>query len=475
MGNSKLTQKQRFYTVDNTVSEETLTEYDNELPKLIMKNVLPLSLIMLAFILLFSFTDLLVHKKVELFLTRVPAIILTFTLIFIYFSNLKSNRTLVILINNLYSSSLLFMGLFILIILFPTPIYRSGIIAFIMLTVASYFFVKGLYSILLVYCIPFIFGVLYFVLVIKPQAGIIQELMNPVVSYIVMLFIALLSEKSRYKEFYFKSGLKKEKLLTEELYFETLTQNEELQQLNENLLETRENLELANNTKDRLFSVIAHDLRSAFSILLGFSNWLVSKKNELTKEEMNSVFPKLQKTSEDAFKLLENLLGWSMAQTGDINCEPKISKAAKLIKESVELSENIAHEKNIMIHISAQESALIYVDVDMFATIMRNLITNAIKFSHSNSHITIRAVQQNKHIKIEIDDNGVGIEEEKLTRLFEVQKNQSSLGTQKEKGTGLGLMLCKDFVETMNGKINIDSQKGVGTKVTLVFPSEKDS
>lgn len=462
--------ERKFYSINTNIDDKAISKYKREIPRIILKKNFPLLLVMFAFMLAFSYTDFAVHEMPILFISRIPALLLSVFMIVIVLTNLRKSGRLVLHVNNFYAVSLLFMGLAIFYILLDTPKYRSGIIALIMLIVACYFFVKGFRSILLVFIIPFVAGIVYFYTNTRQAPGLAQELMNPITSYIAIIYLAFTSEKARYREFYYKKGLEAEKMKTERLYQDTLSKNEELIQLNENLYKAREKLEESNNTKNRLFSIIAHDLKGSFNVLIGFSNWLLEQKDELSRKEMEDIFHRLLKTSKDTFRLLENLLEWSMSQTGELEIKPKLLNVKNLLTETASVSESIAGEKNIQILIEADRNANVFVDPDLFATIMRNLFSNAIKYSHVGSYIKVVARELEDYTEIQVTDSGVGIAQNTLNQIFQANNKVSSPGTNKEKGSGLGLILCQDFVSKSNGTIDIESEINEGTTVKLKLP-----
>jgi signal transduction histidine kinase len=178
----------------------------------------------------------------------------------------------------------------------------------------------------------------------------------------------------------------------------------------------------------------------------------------------------MQNSANLSHNLLQNLLQWSRSQTGRIDFSPRIINIHDLVNQNFELLKQTAAKKEISLVNEVDKIINIEADEDMTDTIFRNLITNAIKFTPEGGSIKIDATQQGSMALINVSDTGVGMDEETKSKLFRLDVNHSSLGTSQEKGTGLGLILCKEFVEKHNGKIWIESSKGEGTTFTFTLP-----
>ncbi len=233
-------------------------------------------------------------------------------------------------------------------------------------------------------------------------------------------------------------------------------------------------LKRINATKDKFFSIIAHDLKNPFNALMGFSSLLL--KNHLTYDaKMREKFiESINSCAEISYKLLENLLTWSRSQSGSIKYNPIKLDMKTQLYETIYVLAAQASKKNISILNEIKEKELIYADEKMFGTIIRNLISNAIKFTNKNGKIEISAEKQDGNwIKIAVKDNGKGISQDVVKNLFKIDKNISTLGTDNETGTGLGLILCKEFVEKHNGKIWVESELGNGASFFFTIPCHK--
>jgi len=227
-------------------------------------------------------------------------------------------------------------------------------------------------------------------------------------------------------------------------------------------------------SKDKFYSIIAHDLRSPFTALLGFSSHLVEEIDDLTKEEIKMIADNVLRSARLTFSLLENLLDWARIKTGRINFEPQDINLKTVVNELKELYKWNFRDKEITLNIYVDDNITVYADLNMLETILRNLISNAIKFTNKKGVISIYSEDENKFVKIRIADNGVGISPEKIDKLFTLDKNNSSLGTRNEKGSGLGLILCKEFVELNNGKISVFSQPNQGTEFSFTLPKKEN-
>ncbi len=243
-----------------------------------------------------------------------------------------------------------------------------------------------------------------------------------------------------------------------------LQKAEEILVQKEQIEEQRNELQHANNTKDKFFSIIAHDLKSPFNALLGFSELLLTKNKEYDADKREKMIKIIYNTADQTLNLLNNLLIWSKIETGEIYFNPKKIRIDKIIDETVLLLKNIASKKNIEISYKTQNNLFVFADEDMIATVMRNLISNAMKFSHKGSVIKIEEQQiDNNRIQISVSDNGVGIQSEKLKSIFDTDAAISTKGTEGEKGTGLGLKLCKEFIKENNGQIWVKSEANKGS------------
>lgn len=241
----------------------------------------------------------------------------------------------------------------------------------------------------------------------------------------------------------------------------------------ETLLKSELQLKELNATKDKFFSIIAHDLKSPFNSILGFSNILEEQVKESNFDDLEKIAGLIQKASKHAMDLLLNLMEWSRSQTGNIKYKPETTEFVPLITETIDLLKNAAHQKSIIISTEVQPNIFVFVDKDMIGTVLRNLITNAIKFTHPNGEIVVSAEQKQNELMVAVSDNGIGIKKVNVEKLFRIDESYSTMGTQNETGTGLGLLLCKEFVEKHGGKIGVESEVGKGSKFYFTIPKSQ--
>lgn len=249
--------------------------------------------------------------------------------------------------------------------------------------------------------------------------------------------------------------------------------NAELFEINKKLKESEKNLSELNATKDKLFSIIAHDLKNPFNALIGFSDILERNFNHLTDNEKKEYISVISESAQNLYKLLDNLLQWTRAQTGSINYIPEKFKLEPLIKQEVLNLNANAEKKRINVSVNASTSISVYADKNSIATVIRNLLSNAIKFTDIGGTIEIIASESKDYPKtaeVVVKDSGVGIDQDDLERIFLIDGSYSTKGTANETGTGLGLLLCHEFVTKNNGKIWVNSSKGSGSEFHFTIP-----
>jgi signal transduction histidine kinase len=231
-----------------------------------------------------------------------------------------------------------------------------------------------------------------------------------------------------------------------------------------------EELVKINGEKDKFFSIIAHDLMNPFNSILGFSEILC---DEVTKKNYQGIIEYsdfIHKSSKQAMDLLLNLMEWSRSQTGRMKYMPEYFEIGILVNDVILLLSGAAWQKSIRIKKVLIPDTMVYADKNMLNTVLRNLISNAVKFTHLNGEIIISIENRKTEIVVSVSDNGVGIAQDKIENIFRIDANSSTPGTQNEKGTGLGLILCKEFVEKNGGKIWIESKVGIGSTFYFSLP-----
>lgn len=244
-----------------------------------------------------------------------------------------------------------------------------------------------------------------------------------------------------------------------------------LKKKNELLIRQKnEELQKLNATKDKFFSIIAHDLKSPFNSIIGFSEILVGQAMKKDFEGIEKFARIILESSERAMELLMNLMEWSLSQTGRMDYNPQSIEYKDVIDELILHFVNIAEHKEISIIKNYSGSRKIHVDKAMFSTVLRNLISNAIKFTKPGGQIQVSVTENLKELTFSVKDNGIGIPENKIDKLFRIDENFTTPGTNKEKGTGLGLILCKEFIDKHHGKIWVDSESDKGSTFYFTIP-----
>jgi len=236
------------------------------------------------------------------------------------------------------------------------------------------------------------------------------------------------------------------------------------------LKKSENNLREMNAAKDKFFNIIAHDLRSPFSSILGFSNLLEEQMETKDYEGIEEYASFIHKSATHAKSLLENLLNWSRSQTGKMEFRPEYIDLKELLEETLLSLNDVSAQKTITIMTKMDKNVPVIADKTMTGIVLRNLISNAIKFSHPSGEILVSAEQNPDEILVSVKDSGVGIAKEDITKLFRIDMNHTTLGTNREKGTGLGLLLCKEFIEKHRGKIWVDSKEGKGSTFYFTLP-----
>jgi signal transduction histidine kinase/Flp pilus assembly protein TadD len=225
-----------------------------------------------------------------------------------------------------------------------------------------------------------------------------------------------------------------------------------------------------NAMKDKLFSIIAHDLKNPLHSLFGLNDYLFSNFTTIDEEERVSLIGKMDTAGKQILKLLENLLYWSRSQIGAIDFSPQMNNLYEMVEDTISVLSEIAQRKEISIENNISRNVAVYCDSEMIKTVLRNLISNSIKFTNRNGLIIINLSETKTRWKISVVDNGVGMDSTTVDSLFKIDSINTLRGTEDEKGTGLGLILCKDFIEKHNGTIEIESLLNEGTTITVIIP-----
>ena len=280
---------------------------------------------------------------------------------------------------------------------------------------------------------------------------------------LILAFFAVLTGLLFYSRYKIK---KKHSLMLEQQYAI-------IEESNNRLKKSEADLTVLNATKDRFFTIIAHDIKNPLSSLLNLSQIIVEKFDTLKDNEIQEFNKMIFESSRNLYNLLENLLNWARTNTNKMRFNPLPLKLMPVVSNIIILNKLTANHKNIVIKNNVTEDIEVYADLQMLTSILRNLISNALKFTPNGGTITINAKDKYTTIEISISDTGLGISPTDMDKLFRLDTHFTTKGTGDESGTGLGLILVKEFVEKNKGKISISSQSGVGSTFTFTLPGGK--
>lgn len=274
--------------------------------------------------------------------------------------------------------------------------------------------------------------------------------------------------------FYQRFQTKKRKSEQLELqYIHTIRYNHELQELNEKLQESEKQFKELNDTKDKFFSIISHDLRGPLNTLSGFIQIMKNGTILFSQDDMNLFSLRMERSLQGVTYLLDNLFQWASAQTGLIEFSPGNIRLEKLLKETFFLLQDTAGLKEITLEYSTDPGLLVYADIQMMRLLLRNMVSNAIKFTAKGGSVKVSAQEEGSWTVIKISDTGIGINAEERQKLLRDKNIHTRRGTDNEKGSGLGLILCKEFTEMHRGRIEVESAPGKGTTFSVYLPLDK--
>ena len=272
------------------------------------------------------------------------------------------------------------------------------------------------------------------------------------------------------KEYYAENYLgEREKELLELVSF-PISRAIERKMVEEEKEEYTERLQELNRTKDEFFSIISHDLRSPFNSILGYTEILKNELNELSKEELEFFIDSLFQSTRNIYNLLNNLLQFSKFQLGRIDVSPEILNMKDLIESNIELLNGNILKKEIELVNNVITDLKVWAEEDMVNSAVQNLLSNAIKFTNRNGKIIIDAKVKNNFLEVSFNDNGIGMDEETKASLFNLKRKNSQPGTEEEVGTGLGLLLTKEYIEKNGGALSVESKKGNGSTFSFTLP-----
>lgn len=254
-------------------------------------------------------------------------------------------------------------------------------------------------------------------------------------------------------------------------YFDKIRVNKELEAKNKQIEESENELRIINAAKNKFFSIIAHDLKNPLHTIMGYSDLLSKDYGLFTDKERRKFAGDINQSTNSLFRLLQNLLEWSKAKTGNLKANPMEFELKRIIDNSLGVLRSMAENKQLNIQTKYDTELKIYADPLMIETVIRNLLNNAIKFTPENGHIEISALKLDNHINISIKDSGVGLSKEDIQNLFKIDSKVKRKGTNQEDGSGLGLILCQEFVEMNSGSISVISSPGKGSTFIITLPA----
>lgn len=246
--------------------------------------------------------------------------------------------------------------------------------------------------------------------------------------------------------------------------------NKEIEEQQRRVENLNAELQEANSTKDKFFSIVAHDLKNPFNSLLVLSKLLLDDYETFSHDERKQFIQQITSSAENTYSLLQNLLSWASTQSGKTVIIKESIDIAKLSEEAIILLKPIAKNKKISIQSLIVNDTLAFADKNMISTVLLNLVSNAVKFTPHKGTIQLKAYEKNNHLEVEISDTGIGISAENIQKLFKPDVKFHTVGTDKEKGTGLGLLLCKEFIDKNDGDIWVESEEGKGSRFLFSLP-----
>jgi len=429
--------------------------------------------ILLALVILgyFVISDLYITGYPHSVFTRLLPIGIAVSLL-LYHLQTRENRPVKTKLYNLFLLSVTLMMYAKSLLHIEDPDYAGHITGLVVVIfLASLDLRVGLRNAILFYFIPPLLTAVLLWFFFNPGHHQTTTLVNVLPMLIIGFAANRIQNNFRYKIFRSNYLLNQEKRRTEHLLNQTRNTNQQLNQKNRELSESETALKNALQVKDKLFSVIAHDLHGPFNSLLGFTDLLANINPEEEPGEAKNYAKLILDSSKSLYNLTDNLLNWARSQIDDIQLKPEPINICELVNETTEVVRMQALSKEIKIQAAIDSSLVVEADRDTLAVIVRNLLSNAVKYTNRGGSIFISAVNEYDQLTIKVSDTGVGITPEVQDKLFSVNTNLSLPGTEREKGTGLGLVLCRNFAEMNNGTISVSSREGKGSTFTITLPA----
>jgi signal transduction histidine kinase len=258
-------------------------------------------------------------------------------------------------------------------------------------------------------------------------------------------------------------------------YYDKIRLNQLLEEKNRQIEQSEQELRMLNGAKNKFFSIIAHDLKNPFHTVMGYSYLLNIDYDRFSEAERRKFAGDIYQSTNNIFRLLQNLLEWSKSQTGRLKFMPVEMEFKRILENSLSVLRALAEQKKIQLTLNCSDDLVIFADPLMIETVLRNLINNAIKFTPENGSIEIVAEQTDNQVTISVNDTGVGISEEDVQNLFRIDSKVKRKGTNDEDGSGLGLILCREFVDKNNGKLWVESVPDKGSSFSFTLPAKADT
>ncbi|MBL7972755.1 MAG: tetratricopeptide repeat-containing sensor histidine kinase, partial [Prolixibacteraceae bacterium] len=255
-------------------------------------------------------------------------------------------------------------------------------------------------------------------------------------------------------------------------YLDKLKSNQLLKLKNQQIEESEQELRRLNAAKNKFFSIIAHDLKNPLHNVMGYSYLLSKDYDNFSEKERKKFAADINQSTNNIFRLLQNLLEWAKTQTGALNFSPMEIEFKRILENSFSVLRPLAQQKSIEVKFSLTDDLKLYADPQMIETVLRNLINNAIKFTPENGSIEISAQSAGDYVRVNITDSGIGIAGEDVENLFRIDSKVKRKGTNNEDGSGLGLIICKEFIDKNNGTISVTSTPGEGSSFSFTLPAK---
>jgi signal transduction histidine kinase len=315
-----------------------------------------------------------------------------------------------------------------------------------------------------------VYVVLYIIILFRMDNHFLENnapmlIFSAVIYHLAVYYIFDILEKTQRAQIELNRDLESQKELL-------VLKNQDLEQKNQYIFQQAKELKELLATKDKIFSIIAHDLRTPFNTILGFSEILSNNWKVFDADQKSNYAKTINDQAKNTFNMLENLLNWASSQTGQLIFKPEPISLNEAFRDAIKDFELCAKMKNISIEYILPEDIEIVADRNMISTILRNLVSNSIKFTHENGRISLTALKKPDQVEIMVSDNGVGLDKDKQSKLFVMGAVETTKGTANEKGCGLGLILCKEFVEKHGGEIRVQSDDENGCKFAFTIPSK---